>query len=166
MANAAAQVTGLNATVDLDAALEKRLQLSIGSGSLRLTKEALQRLLPPTAAVELRLEGITSGRVQIRATWQGIPFIGDILPEATPEGRLRFQMTGARAVFVPVPASAVAPVVIKNLVYEKIKNAPGIYLVGDKILEVDLTELLAPLGITLARLTRVGVGQGWVELQF
>jgi len=145
----AVRVAGLRATVDPGG------EVTVLGGAVRLTPAGLERLLPPGAPV--RVAGITRGRVLLRGHWNGLPVAAEVLPEGTPEGRLRLRLTAVKAGVLPLPPDLVAGALLGQ-----VPAAPGLHRVGNT-LEIDLAAAARPLRLALPVLARVAVGEGWVE---
>jgi hypothetical protein len=153
------RISGVRAEVDAAALARKEVRARVHSLILRLTPEGITALLPP--GLPLVVHGINAARLQGRAQVMGVHLDLDVLPEATPGGRLRLRFTGLRAGgFVPLPAETL----IGAFLSARRPDAPGVHVVEGRMLEIDLRELLARFGVELPPVERVGLGPGWAEL--
>lgn len=161
MTDPAIRLSELQAVIDPEAAARKELRARVEAGVLQISRQGLAGLMPPHLPIDL--EGISGGRLQLRAEWKGIPAVVDLLPEGTPAGTLLLRPTGMRlAGFVPLPAEAVLGF-IYSLVASKLPEARW---VQNRMLEVDLQALARRIHLELPPLRRVAVEPWGVELQF
>lgn len=152
------RITGVRAEIDAAALARREVRARLEALAVRLSPEGITALLPP--GTPLTIYGINAGRLQARGAFKGIPFDLDILPEATPTGRLRLRFTGMRlGGFLPLPAET-----ILSAVFAALRFGPGVHVVEGRMLEIDLRELLARLNIEAAPVDRVGLSPGSAEL--
>ena len=158
------ELSRLRATVDIEALAERQVRLHLEGGLLRLSQDALARMIPPDKPVAIHR--VTEGRIVIggRFQYRGLTLPGEaeIAPRAGADGRAHLSVVSIRAAgFIPIPASA-AIWLLRNLA----RPRPGIrFGEGDQV-EIDLAELARPAGIFLPPLQAVRAAEGVLELEF
>jgi hypothetical protein len=128
----------------------------IDRGRARISELALNRLLS-RLALTLRL---MAGQADLVTEVAGVRIAATVAADAGPTGRLRLEATGLRLLgWLPVPPHLV------SLALARLEGRRGIYVVGQRTIELELPELLAELPVALdVRLSYVRVEPGWVEL--
>jgi hypothetical protein len=159
----AVALSGLRASLDEQALLRREFRFTIQGGTLRLSVEALNHLLPPSTP--LRIVRVSGGRLSMRTSFTAVGGVAEVVPRVTPRGRLRLEIVAFQAAgFLPIPVSWVVAAIRKFA-----PPVAGMYYEGEG-LEFDLAELLlsllAPAEIHLAPLRNVRAGEGVAELQF
>jgi hypothetical protein len=128
----------------------------IDRGRARVSEEALNRLL---ARLSLKLR-LGAGQAELEAELSGVRIIADLAASVGLTGRLRLDATGLRLLgWLPVPPHLV------SLALAQLRGTRGIYVVGQRSVELDLPELLNDLPVALdVRVAQVRVEPGCLEL--
>ena len=152
MAGPAVAITGLRASLDLEAAARRELRVRVEAAVVRVSPAGLAALAPP----DMELEGIRGDRVIVR--WKA--FTAEVLLEGTAVGTLCLRCTALRAGFLPVPAEAL------GLALGFLTKTEGIRAVDGRTFDLDLQRLARPFGVELPPLERVVVEPEGVTLRF
>jgi len=155
MALPAIQVAGLTATVDAEELAERRLRLHIRSGVLMLSEFGLARLLPPS--LPLQVDRIAPARLLLRVDFRGRIMSVEVRPRLLSTGRIRLELGGLVGLFAPV---------LIGLFRERLAGKPGLDVGEDNQLELDLAEILRPLGIYLPPPTGLQLADGYLQILF
>jgi hypothetical protein len=128
----------------------------IDRGRVRISEAALNRLLVPLS-LTLRLQ---AEQAELEVAVKGLRITATLTAVAGATGRLLLEATGLRLLgWLPVPSNLV------SLAFSRLAGRRGLYIVGQRSVELDLLELLPPLPVILdVRLAHVRVEPGWVEL--
>jgi hypothetical protein len=128
----------------------------IDRGRARVSEEALNRLL---ARLSLTLR-LGAGQAELEAELSGIRITAELAASVGLTGRLRLEATGLRLLgWLPVPAHLV------SLALSRLRGTRGIYVDGQRSVELDLPELLNELPVALdVRVAQVRVEPGSLEL--
>jgi len=128
----------------------------IDRGRARISEDALNRLL---ARLYLTLR-LGAGQAELQAELAGFRITADLAASAGLTGRLRLEATGLRLLgWLPVPPHLV------SLALSRLQGSRGIYIVGQRSVELDLPELLNELPIALdVRVAQVRVEPGSLEV--
>ncbi|HTE17136.1 MAG TPA: hypothetical protein VK689_02010 [Armatimonadota bacterium] len=158
------ELSGLRATVGTDALAERQVRLQVEGGLLRLSPRGLTLLLPPGTPVAIHR--IIPGRLLLRGSvdllGMAVGFDAEVAPGATSDGRVRLQVVAVRAAgFLPVPVPAVI-----RILRTKLSHLPGIRFTAEDRMEIDLAEILRPLGVFLPPLKSAHARDGVAELEF
>ncbi|MFN3652287.1 MAG: hypothetical protein ACK47B_22135 [Armatimonadota bacterium] len=142
--------------VDPAAAAERTLRLRVERAALRLSETAVQALLPPGTPLELqRLRpGVASFRHSLGTV--------EARPVISPSGALLIEVTGVRAAgILPVPLPFVHAAIRQAL-----PTRPGLRLGPGGNPEIELRELLGPLGVELPPLRSAQALDGELRLEW
>jgi hypothetical protein len=128
----------------------------IDRGRARISEAALNLLLKPLSA-SLQLK---AGEAELGIEVVGVRIAAALSAAAGHTGRLRIEATGLRLMgWLPVPPHLVA------LALGRLHGRRGIYVDGQRSVELDLPELLAPLPVALdVRISHARLEPGWLEL--
>jgi hypothetical protein len=128
----------------------------IDRGRARISEEALNRLLD-RFLVTLR---VGSGQAELETEVRGFRIAATLTAAAGHTGRLRLEATRLRLLgWLPVPPDLIA------LALTRLHGRRGIYVEGQRSVELDLPELLSALPVALnVRLSHVRLEPGWLEL--
>lgn len=163
MAHPAIQLAGLQAAIDPAALARKQVRVEITAGVVRISDRGADTALAPLG---VSVERISNGRVFLR-TRQRVPVFGLVdfhlewRPSIGARGRLVFELVNFRAGIFSVPAFVAAGVIAG-----KVRGKPGIHITEDNQIQVDLSEILGPAGVTLPAPRALGADGGILEIAF
>lgn len=163
MAQPAIQLTGLHAEIDPAALARKQVRVQITGGVLRLSDRGAAIALAPLGVA---VERISHGRLFL-VTRQRVPVFGlvdihlELRPSIGPRGRLVLELINFRAGILAVP-----PFVVSGIIAGLARGKPGIHISEDNQIQVDLAEILTPLGIALPAPRALGADGGILEIAF
>lgn len=129
----------------------------IDRGRALISEAALNRLLRPLPLpLTLRLQ---AGEAALEAEVAGFRIAATLTATAGHTGRVRVEATGLRLGWLPVPPHLLA------LALGRLEERRGLYVDGQRSIELDVAELLNALPVALdVRVSHVRVEPGWLEL--
>ena len=130
------------------------LTLRIDEVTLFQSPEAIRLLLPP--GIPIQFEGLTHNRVHLRVTRGIFPLGVELTPSATRNGALLLRPEGFAGLLAGIFGGALRG---------SLQGKRGIVMT-DAGLELDLAQLLQPLGILVPPLRSVAAETGGATLQF
>jgi hypothetical protein len=125
---------------------------------VRISEEALNQLLKPLPLpLTLRLR---AGEAAVEAEVGGFRIAATLAATAGHTGRLRVEATALRLMgWLPVPPHLLA------MALGRLEGRRGLYVDGQRSVELDLPELLSAVPVALdVRVSHVRVEPGWLEL--
>jgi hypothetical protein len=167
MAGPAVAVRNLSAVIDPEALLQKRLVAELRSAVVSVTEAAAQAAL--RADSRFSLEQLGPERIFVKTSLTPLGGNLELTPSIDDSGRLLLKITSFKAGgFLPLTGLVGG---FLNAFKEKIAAShPGIRVVGDSTIEVDLNAALRPhLGdaeLVLPPLRSVRVLPGYIEIEF
>lgn len=128
--------------------------LRIDEGTLFLSPEAIRLLLPP--GIPIQFEGLTRNRVHLRVTRGIFPLSVELTPGVTTTGALLLRPEGLAGLLAGI---------FSGVLRGSLQGKRGIAMT-DAGLELDLAQLLQPLGILVPPLRSVAADTGGATLVF
>lgn len=152
------ELSGLRLTTSAAALLEKKPRLDIEHFVLRLSRAAVEALLPPGTPVK-RVERLGGGAILLAVETRGLRATVEVRPGASREGRLRLEVVSVKAGIFPIPA-----MVWTAALRSAVPRRPGLLLTAENRIEVDLRVILRRRGVEIAPFRAVRVGEDVLEL--